>query len=167
LSNEGIRFWGVWPVDGLTDKGETTFRPRNEGEESSRCDLMILHTIRRDPDDSKQRPSHSSARTVPDPGGHDHGALVVAHDQSRHAQSSSPLERSQGPEPVPEAPISSGSGGSRCSRSAWTQTRIGGWRAAVGPWQESDRSGHRSADRSTERSAECRQMPLSCRGRWT
>jgi hypothetical protein len=34
-------------------------------------------------------------------------------------------------------------------------------RAADGPWQESDRSGHRSADRSTERSAECRQMPLS------
>jgi hypothetical protein len=30
LSNEGIRFWGVWPVDRLTDEGETTFRPRND-----------------------------------------------------------------------------------------------------------------------------------------
>ncbi len=54
LTNKGIRFWSLWSVDRLTDKGETTFRPRNEGEESSRSDCMVLHTIRRDPDDSKR-----------------------------------------------------------------------------------------------------------------
>jgi hypothetical protein len=48
MSNEGVRFWGVW-LDRLTDKGETTSRPRNEGEESSRSDCMVLHTVRRDP----------------------------------------------------------------------------------------------------------------------